>query len=455
MSSSPQYAPAVTATTPTRIPAGRDLSLDLVRVACILLVVVVHVLFSGVRLTDAGIEIERTVELQAWFNPASWAAEIMPLFFVVGGFTAMTTYRSAAAKGRTELDFIRGRVARIARPLIPLFAMFAIVLGGATLLGVDEGLLRAVAVGVGSPLWFVAAFGLVQVLAPTMIRLHERAPRWTLGVLFALVCLVDALRFAIAIALGPHAFALTPLPWATALPGPALLAGLPNVLFVWLFVQQLGFFHAEGRVEALGRARLIAIALAGYAVALGLVWAARLTDERIYSWNMLANQFPPTATIALFGVAQLALLALLRKPLNDLMRVRLVQGVVFVVGTRMMTIYLWHLPMIMVVIGLQLAVPATLVEPGSALWWWSRIPVVLLVLGICWLLSLWLVRFEALPAWTTPAPAASTLALACTLAIASPFLVMVLGLDLPLAILGLLASALAMAILRGSVRTAQ
>lgn len=437
--------------TPERpaIPAGRDLSLDLARVTCVLMVVVVHVLFSGVRLSDQGIEIERTVELQPWFNPASWAAEIMPLFFVVGGFTAYTSFHSNAHKGKSTEDWIRARIARVARPLIPVFAFFALVLGGATIAGVDEGLLRAVAVGVGSPLWFIAAFGIAQVLAPRMIRLHERAPKRTLAILFALVLAVDLVRIGIAIWLGEDAFRGTPLWFAATLPGPAVLAGLPNVVLVWLFVQQLGFFHADGTVARMRKRTLIGIAIAGYALALFIVWAARFADHRIYSWNMLANQYPPTATIALFGVAQLALLVLLRTPLNALMRVRAIQGVVFVVGTRMMTIYLWHLPMIMAVIGVQLLIPASIVEPGTPLWWWTRIPFVLVVLGACWLLSLWLVRFEALPDWVTPAPGRSTLAWATALALAAPFAVMVLGLDLPLALVGAAGAWCAMLLIAG------
>lgn len=38
---------AATDSTTRTVPAGRDLTLDLVRVACVLLVVFVHVLFTG------------------------------------------------------------------------------------------------------------------------------------------------------------------------------------------------------------------------------------------------------------------------------------------------------------------------------------------------------------------------------------------------------------------------
>ncbi|PIJ33653.1 hypothetical protein BMH30_10035, partial [Leucobacter sp. OLES1] len=67
------------------VPEGRDLTLDLTRVACVVLVVFVHILFTGVgRGSDGSLLIERTVEGETWFNAASWIADIMPLFFVVG-----------------------------------------------------------------------------------------------------------------------------------------------------------------------------------------------------------------------------------------------------------------------------------------------------------------------------------------------------------------------------------
>ncbi len=45
------------------------------------------------------------------------------------------------------------------------------------------------------------------------------------------------------------------------------------------------------------------------------------------------------------------------------MRTRPAQGVVFLAGTRLMTIYLWHLPMIVLVAGLALLIPGC--EPSA------------------------------------------------------------------------------------------
>ena len=153
------------------IPAGRDLTLDLARVFCVLLVIVVHILFTGVgRGEDGALLIERTVESQPWFNAATWVANIMPLFFVVGGYAARAGWRSAVAKGVSADEFVRVRLARLARPAVPVFVFFTLALGATRLLGIAPELVDAIAIGVGSPLWFLAAYMIVQALAPAMMR---------------------------------------------------------------------------------------------------------------------------------------------------------------------------------------------------------------------------------------------------------------------------------------------
>ena len=92
----PRYSLVMTRTAADTkmIPAGRDLTLDLARVFCVVLVVFVHILFTGVgRNPDGSLLIEKTVELQSWFNAVTWIANIMPRFFVVGGYAARAGWR--------------------------------------------------------------------------------------------------------------------------------------------------------------------------------------------------------------------------------------------------------------------------------------------------------------------------------------------------------------------------
>ncbi|MBT1544344.1 hypothetical protein [Curtobacterium aurantiacum] len=83
---------------------------------------------------------------------------------------------------------------------MPLFVFLALGLGVATAAGTPPELLAEVAFGIGSPLWFLAAYGITQCCVPLMMRLHERAPWATLAVLLVLAGAVDAVRLATGVA---------------------------------------------------------------------------------------------------------------------------------------------------------------------------------------------------------------------------------------------------------------
>jgi peptidoglycan/LPS O-acetylase OafA/YrhL len=404
--------------------AKRDLVVDLARVACVLLVVVIHLLMIGVGIADGAIVASRPLEAQPWFAAATWAGQIMPLFFALGGFTALTAWRSLERRGGDQVDFVRGRVLRLARPALPLFLFFSIALGAATLAGVDPALLDTVATGVGSPLWFLGAFLLAQSFAPTMLRLHAIAPARTMLVLFTGAVLVDAVRIVTGIA----------------------EVGLLNLVFVWFFVQQLGFWYADGWFRARRPSQLLGMVVLAFAALAAIVAAGW------YSPDMLVNLNPPTVPLALLGVAQVAVLTLVHRPLAAVMRRRPMQAIVFFLGSRAVTIYLWHLPVIIAVAGIALLVPAASPAPGSAAWWATRPIVFAVVLALVLLVSMPLARFEtastAVPRGFRRPDAAATW-LATMLTFLPAFAVMQFFLDLPIALAGAASLALALWLLRG------
>ena len=395
----------------------RDLTLDLARVFCVLLVVVIHLLFIGVgRDADGELVVSRPLEEQGWFAGVTWVGQIMPLFFVVGGFASITAWHSNVRRGGTAADYVKTRVLRLAQPSFPLFVFYVVVIGGATLLAVAPELVGTVVEGAGSPLWFIAAYCLCQSLVPVMVRLHARAALPTLGVLLLGVIAVDAARYASGVT----------------------QVGYLNMLFVWLLVQQIGFWYADGWFARRAWWQLVLIAAACYAA------LVPLTTVGPYSTDMLTNLNPPTLPLVLLGLAQACLLRLLRPALAKLMSTHVARAVVFLVGTRLMTIYLWHLPVIIVVAGLGLLIPGASPEPASPAWWWSRILVYLLVLGLLFALSFLVGRWEQ-PRELGPTPPTWVVAVAAVLTFTPPFLVIEYFLDLWLAIAG--AASLGVAIL--------
>lgn len=408
--------------------SGRDLVVDLARVACVLLVVVIHVLMVGVAVdADGAVTATQPLTEQPWFAVSTWAGQVMPLFFVLGGFASATSWASARRRGVTASEHVAGRLVRLARPAVPVFVVLAAALLVATLLGVDPALLDVVATGVGSPLWFLAAYAITQVAVPTMARLHETRPAVTFVTLATAAVLVDAAR------------------WSSGVTD----VGLLNLVFVWLFVQQLGFAVASGWLGRAPRLLLVAVAAA--------CWLSLpvLTTVGPWSPDMLAGLNPPTVPLMVLGVGQICVLTLLRPLLERLMATTPARAVVLAVGSRGMTIYLWHLPLLIAVLGICLALGGPLPEPGSTAWWWSRGPVALLVVGLACAVSLLTGRLEQPPRRRSAdavSPPVGVVVVAAALVVAPTFAVMLWGLDLPLAIAGAVALPLAVQLLAPRAR---
>jgi len=398
----------------------RDLTLDLARVAAVIVVVVVHLLQVGVAVgPDGTVVTSRPAEEQAWFDVATWFGQIMPLFFVVGGFASAAGWASWTAKGGDATGFVRTRTLRLAQPALPFFLVIATLLAVSTVLGVAPDVVNAAAVGVGLPLWFLAAYLLCQLIVPLMARWHATAPRLTMLVLLAAVVAVDAVRYATGIE----------------------QVGLLNLLFVWPLIQQIGFWYHDGWFDRRRGVKLVAIALGGFAVFLAVVaWGP-------YSTNLLADLNPPTLPLVILGVAQAALLRLARPVLAALMQTRIMRGVVFVLGSRLMTIYLWHLPVILLLSGLSVLIPGAAPTPASATWWATRPVLFVVVMGVLGLLSLGLARFESLGRLgESPSPLLVGVAWCC--AFLPPFLVMEWGMNLTFAAIGTIMMGISVLVLR-------
>jgi peptidoglycan/LPS O-acetylase OafA/YrhL len=330
--------------------ANRDPAIDLVRFICLALVVVGHsMMVSPVLHPDGTVTTENTLGDQHWFEPVIWIFMVMPLFFVTGGITGLQSWRRLKAGGGTAAQFIRARLLRLVRPATALLASMVAGLSVAGALGVDQEVVQLMATGAAMPLWFLAAYLAAQLNIPALAVLHARAPWLTLGLLAGLVVAVDCLR--------------------GALPD---LANA-NLVFVWCAVQQLGFLAADGYFSRLSRSGLLGVAVAAHLL-LGLV-----TGLGLYRGNMLVNLNPPNLTLVILGVAQLAVMELARPLLAPLAEVGWISRMLKLAGARSLTVYLWHLPLLVAMSGLLLLAPIPKPGSGTAAWWWSR-PLVVLVL---------------------------------------------------------------------------
>lgn len=330
----------------TTVPA-RDRSIDLLRSASLVLVVLLHATMVGVTVSGGEPVFANALETD-WFGPVSWLVQMMPLFFIAGGFTAIGSWRRARARGIGAAEFASGRVLRLMRPAIAVFAVIAAGLGLLAFSGVPADVVATAGFRISQPLWFLGVFLLVQALVPAMAAWHERRPLVALGALAGAAAAVDAVRFTT----GSEAI------------------GMLNLAFVWLFIQQLGFWDADGRVERLSkRTRLFSSCV----VVVVLILMVALGP---YVADMYANQDPPTLLLALLGVAQLLLFSLAKPWLRRMADLPLIGAATDAIGSRAMTIYLWHMPVLIGLAGLSvlgaLSGALALPELHSAAWWATR-----------------------------------------------------------------------------------
>ncbi|GAA4877332.1 acyltransferase [Saccharopolyspora cebuensis] len=386
---------------------SRDPVLDLVRAACLVVVVVLHAMMAGIEVVDGRIRIGNAFAGQEWFAVVTWFVQVMPVFFVVGGFAGLTQWRGMRARGATAGEYARARLHRLARPAAVAFAAIAVGLLTAAALGTPPDVLAEVGFRLAQPMWFIAVYLGVSALVPVLARAHGAAPRRTLLALVAAALGVDAL------ALG------------TGIPA----VGFLNLAFVWMALQQLGFWYADGWFRSRSRGEL----LGGAAGALALLLVVTVLGP--YPADMLANLNPPTSCLVLLGLVQVCGLALVEPRLAARMRHPDLRRLVDGIGGRSLTVYLWHMPALVLFAVVLLAVDARWPEPLGWPWWTSRgwwlAGVVVLLVPIARRLG----RLERRPVPGGPVPA-PVVAFGVVLATAGSVAVLVVGFTPLTAVLG-------------------
>ncbi|MEU4015620.1 acyltransferase [Microbacterium sp. NPDC028030] len=421
------HAPHTVASAPPR-RATRDTGIDFLRALCVVGVVLLHSIMVGVTVTDAGPVFENASDGTGWIAPLSWLLQVMPLFFVIGGFSGLLAYRRMRERGGTAVGFVAGRVHRLLRPAVFTIAVVGVGLALLTIFGVPADLIATAGFRYGQPLWFLGVFLLCQALLPLLASAHEHAPLRTIAALAVASVAVDVLRA------------------ATGLEG----LGFLNLAFVWMALQQLGFFLADGRIDALSR-RVRAAAGIG---ALSLLIATFLTG--LYSPDLIANINPPTAALLLVGIAHTSLLSLHRECLERFSRRARVAAFTGFVTARTMTIYLWHMPVLLVMAGATavyaLTTDAVLPALDSADWWAARPLWLATALALSALAAVAFARFEAQPA-PRATTSAARLAVGTVSGLVGVVLLLALGTSVATALIAvaLIAGALRLAAVGGSL----
>ncbi|GAB3608522.1 acyltransferase [Humibacter ginsengiterrae] len=327
----------------TAVPRRRDGAIDLARAWCLTLVVVLHALMVGVWIGAHGPVLQNALEGWAGFAPFTWLVQIMPLFFVIGGFSAFTQWTALRGRGTTSSEYVGMRMRRLLRPAVAAIGAVVIVLAVLSILHVPADIVTVAGFRLSQPLWFLGVYALTTSLVPAMVAAHRRAPIATVCALALAVVAVDIVRASTGVA----------------------AVGYLNLGFVWLLVQQLGFWLADGRMPRC-RVRQWMLAVGSFGT------LALLCTTGAYSFDLLADLNPPCGALVLLGIGQLAMFDLARPALRRMDAARVVHGISTWINARAMTIYLWHMLVLVLLAGVLLLTSDRLPVPLDAAWWTTR-----------------------------------------------------------------------------------
>jgi len=331
---------------------------------------------------DAGrLRFDHMLAIQPWTQWLSWLFQVMPVFFMVGGYSNATSWDAAMRDGKSYGEWIGVRMRRLFAPVVPLLIAWGLLGMGAGLVGIPSEVVR-----IGSqvsivPLWFLAVYVLVALFAPLSRAAWKRLGMGSFWILVAAAILVDVLRFR---------FGVQGLPWI-------------NYLFVWSAVHQLGYMWQGGRLD--GAWRSLPWALGGAAMMAVLILVAGYPHSMVgVPGEEVSNTLPPSIAMLGLGLVQAGLLLAFQRPVRRLLSDRRVWAATIVVNVNIMSIYLWHSTAMILIIGLSwwLGGVGLHLTPGSPVWWAAR-PLWMTVFAVL-LLGLLAIfgRYERLPAPTRP-----------------------------------------------------
>lgn len=336
-----------------RTPSDRNRVVDTWRVIALTVVVLGHWLSASVWIrSDGDVTVMNTLEWIPYAGWFTWVVQVMPIFFLVGGFA------NARALERTEVNrrtWIVGRYRRLFTPAVPLiltWTVLAVVLSRF----IDPDLVYAGVLNATIPVWFLAVYLTLIAAAPFTYSWWKRSG-WTSVVALGAIAIVIDVAYV--------GFDVPAVGWI-------------NYVFVWSFVHQLGYAWAA----ADGNERSIP---AQFGLGLAAVSLAALIVLTTVDWYPVAmvtipgggpnNITPPNMAVGILALVQIGVILATSSVIGRFASRRHVWRWIVAVSGLMMTIYLWHLTSLSLVTAVGIfAFDGVFfsIEPGTALWWMTR-----------------------------------------------------------------------------------
>lgn len=358
-----------------KAPESRNRLVDFLRAASILAVISGHWLLAAPYVGEDGFVIGNMLELAAYTEWLSWGFQVMPIFFLVGGYANGVSWRAAQRDGKRFSTWLDARLRRLILPVLPLVGIWVLLAIIARSLGVSAEFVEEGSKIALVPIWFLAIYAVIVLFVPLT---HAAWQRWGFAsfiVPAALAIADDTLFF--------RGFAAV---------------GWLNYLFVWIAVHQLGYAWLDDRLTVpLHRLACgcFGLALLGGLTVLGPYPIAMISvpDAGI------SNTLPPKLPLLALAIAQAGFVLSAEAPLRRWLQRPALWTAAVLLNGMIMTIYLWHSTALTLTMGLTVVLGNVGLSaiPGSGAWWLAR-PVWLIIYALALTALMPLVaRLERMP----------------------------------------------------------
>jgi hypothetical protein len=315
------------------------------------MVITGHWLIVGLYYKDGSLTASDLLSIRPTTQWMTWVFQVMPVFFIVGGYANAVSLEGAHRRGVDYAGWLVTRLNRLVSPLLVLLFAWAILAAILHFSGVSGDTLQLASRAALIPIWFLAIYTVVVILAPATYIAWER---WGF---------VSFWAFAIVGGLVDIAFFAADQQWL----------GWSNYFWVWLAVHHLGYAWRDGRMGS--PARLLVYSVLGLSALALLVFKGPYPFAMVGSPDEgLSNTLPPKITLLALGIFQFGLLLSIEKPMRRMLSGLRLWAATVLINSMIMTLYLWHLTVMVIIVALAyLAGGLGLgLEPGSPDWWMSR-----------------------------------------------------------------------------------
>lgn len=337
-----------------RTPPSRNRYVDFLRAMSMLVVIVGHWLAAAPYFDATGtLTTSHILTAVPWTAWLTWIVQVMPIFFMVGGYANGVSWRAARRDGRSYAAWLEGRLRRLLWPILPLLVVWVAIVAIEYARDVRPELISYGSEVAFIPIWFLAVYVGIVLLVPAMDAAWARFGMNSFWALTAAAIIVDVIYFAF----GLH--------WL----------GFANYLFVWGAISLLGFAWLDDQFSKRST-QLIGAAL-GFAALFLLVHVAPYPVAMIgLPEDPISTTTPPKVTLIALAIMQGGLLLAVQGPARRWLNGRVVWTATVAINGAIMTLFIWHLTATVLVVfiaylaggfGLRL-------QPGSSAWWWSRFP---------------------------------------------------------------------------------